>query len=169
MKKQETNTKNNKQLIDKLLENRLGKEYTDIVIGDSQGFSKCSDLTFMIQKKKMKKCEHIFLTEEFVDEKGQAQQVHFCIKCGLNTLYMYLNLPENLMKVPKEMYEIFKESDNDTFIKVNCHAEQLRLFYAQIKEILPGLTDEAFIQYLYATFGAEKIEHLNIKRKTYKK
>ena len=165
MKKETNNINVNKQLIDKLFINQYGEEYTKII--DEDSIDKCDMLNFLMHKEEMKQCRHVFVPNGF--NFGNTEFISFlCIKCGLNNKYPNMFSSDALIKKDEEKLEIF-ELTKENSIVLDCfdNPEQLRILYIQTKKILPGLSDEEFIDYINYTFSHYQLN--DVKKKAKKK
>lgn len=148
MKKENKNS--NKQLIDKLLEHKFGEKYTKTM--DSNSIDRCSMLNFLMQSEEMKRCSHIFVPTEY--NFGNDEHVIFlCIKCGLNNRYPSTFASKEILKKEKEKLEIFEQTKENSIV-LDCfdNPDELIVLYGQMKKVLPGLSDEDFIDYINSTF-----------------
>ena len=87
--KQEDTAVNKKQLIDKILESKLGKEYDEWIASDNES-TKAKKLNFIFQRRKMQKCKHIFVPygygADFAENNDEERFLKYngmeCCECG---------------------------------------------------------------------------------------
>ena len=165
MNSNDKNTFTNKQLIDELLAKKFGHEYIQIVNGNVSDIDKCSNLVFLIQQNKIKKCRHIFVPTRynFVNE---GEPIYFCIKCGVNNRYPNNVASEEELERERTLYALY-EATKDNAIYIDCfdNPQELMIFYEQIKETLVGLSDEKFIDYINNIFAHHELVDTKIKKR----